>query len=108
MAVQSIKALQQQYRTFRAVNLSSSSDNRLKDWDAVENKFEFQLQLLHGLVQRSQANNARIQNEISLVSRQCVDGATYTNSNRLSILRLKKTAKFKYRSGEKQTGKLQL
>jgi hypothetical protein len=38
-------------------------------WDRITGRFELQLQRLHGLYERSVANNARTQNEITLVSR---------------------------------------
>lgn len=38
-----------------------------KRWDKVGSRFEFQLRFLEGLLQRSEVNNARIQNEITLV-----------------------------------------
>lgn len=36
-------------------------------WDKVGSRFEFQHAFLQGLLDRSEANNARIQNEITLV-----------------------------------------
>ncbi|CAN9191717.1 unnamed protein product [Alternaria alternata] len=44
------------------------SKNKRRRWDAVGEHLEFQLRFLEGLAERSQANNARIQNEITLVS----------------------------------------
>ena len=61
-----------------------------------EEGFEFQLGILQGLLQRSEANNARIQNEITLVS-PMYDGQyafiPEAHEIRLSTLPLRGTAR---------------
>ncbi|KAF2189291.1 hypothetical protein K469DRAFT_747989 [Zopfia rhizophila CBS 207.26] len=61
VALESIKALQQQQQVFSTKHFQGH--NR---WDGTHNHFQFQLRFLHGLLLRSESNKARIQNEITL------------------------------------------
>jgi hypothetical protein len=67
VAIRSLDAMQHHHERFRANSDLAGSKNGRRGWDKVGNRFEFQLGLLQGLLQRSEANNARIQNEITLV-----------------------------------------
>lgn len=60
--------MQHHHERFRANSDLVCSKNGRRRWDKVGSRFEFQLGLLQSLLQRSEANNARIQNEITLVS----------------------------------------
>lgn len=68
VALQSLDAMQHHHERFRANSTLSCCKNGSGRWDKVGSLFEFQLGFLRGLLQRSEANNARIQNEITLVS----------------------------------------
>lgn len=68
VAIRSLDAMQHHHEWFRANRDLGRSKNGCRGWDKVGSRFEFQLGLLQGLLQRSEANNARIQNEITLVS----------------------------------------
>lgn len=68
VAIRSLDAMQHHHERFRANSDLAGSRNDCRGWDKVGSRFEFQLGLLQGLLQRSEANNARIQNEITLVS----------------------------------------
>ncbi|KAF2822339.1 hypothetical protein CC86DRAFT_385323 [Ophiobolus disseminans] len=58
--------MQHHHEQFGANSDLSRGKNSLTRWDKVGSCFEFQLGTLQGLLQRSEANNARIQNEITL------------------------------------------
>lgn len=68
VAIQSLDAMQHHHKQFRTNSALTCIENGRGRWDKVGSLFEFQLGLLRGLLQRSEANNARIQNEITLVS----------------------------------------
>ena len=68
VAIQSLTAMQHHHERFGANRDLARSMNGLTPWDIVGSRFEFQLGILRSLLQRSEANNARIQNEITLVS----------------------------------------
>jgi hypothetical protein len=68
MAIRSLDAMQLHHERFRTNNDFARIKNGCIRWDKVGSRFEFQLRFLQGLLQRSEANNARIQNEITLVS----------------------------------------
>ncbi|KAF1971342.1 hypothetical protein BU23DRAFT_555880 [Bimuria novae-zelandiae CBS 107.79] len=68
VAIRSLDAIQHHHARFRAHNDLVRSEKGCENWDRVGTHFEFQLRFLQALLQRSDANNARIQNEISLVS----------------------------------------
>ncbi|KAL7773123.1 hypothetical protein CFE70_003087 [Pyrenophora teres f. teres 0-1] len=67
-AMRSLDAMQHHRERFHTANHFVRDSNGYKHWDKVRSRFEFQLRFLEGLLQRSEANNARIQNEITLVS----------------------------------------
>ena len=62
VASQSVKGLQQQHQDFITKHLQSKSS-----WNRIQNRFQFQQQILQSLLSRSKSNNARLQNEITLV-----------------------------------------
>lgn len=66
VAIQSLDAMQHHHERFCTNSTLACSKNGRGRWDKVGSLFEFQLGLLRGLFQRSEANNARIQNEITL------------------------------------------
>jgi hypothetical protein len=68
VAIRSLNAMQHHHERFDANSDLARSKNGPTRWDKVGSRFEFQLGILQGLLQRSEANNARIQNEITLVS----------------------------------------
>jgi hypothetical protein len=68
VAVRSLCAVQQHHEKFSTERRLVSGSSTRRSWDAVGDHFKFQVRFLEGLVERSQANNARIQNEITLVS----------------------------------------
>jgi hypothetical protein len=68
VAIRSLDAMQYHHERFRAKSDLVGSKNGHRRWDKIGNRFEFQLSILQGLLQRFEANNARIQNEITLVS----------------------------------------
>ena len=68
VAIQSLDAIRQHHERFHTNTDLVLSNNGRRRWDKVGSRFEFQLRFLQGLLQRSEANNARIQNEITLVS----------------------------------------
>ncbi|KAE8873266.1 hypothetical protein PTNB73_02417 [Pyrenophora teres f. teres] len=65
-AMRSLDAMQHHRERFHTANHFVRDSNGYKHWDKVRSRFEFQLRFLEGLLQRSEANNARIQNEITL------------------------------------------
>lgn len=67
VAVRSLDAMQHHRERFHAAKDLVRDSNACRRWDKVGSRFEFQLRFLEGLLQRSEANNARIQNEITLV-----------------------------------------
>ncbi|KAF2627577.1 purine and uridine phosphorylase [Macroventuria anomochaeta] len=66
VAIRSLDTMQHHHERFRANSDSGRNKHGRRRWDKVGSRFEFQLQFLQGLVERSEANNARIQNEITL------------------------------------------
>lgn len=96
VAIRSLHAVQRHHEQFRAEGDLDRSKNGRRDWDKIGSRFEFQLGILQGLLQRSEANNARIQNEITLVSLIC-DGqyavASVAYEIRLSTLPHRGTAR---------------
>lgn len=66
VAIQSLDAIRQHHERFRTNTDLVLSNNGRRRWDKVGSRFEFQLRFLQGLLQRSEAGNARIQNEITL------------------------------------------
>ncbi|KAH7392015.1 hypothetical protein DE146DRAFT_661419, partial [Phaeosphaeria sp. MPI-PUGE-AT-0046c] len=66
VAVRSLDATQQHHERCRTGTASICSSNACERWDKVGSRFQFQLRFLQDLLQRSNANNARIQNEITL------------------------------------------
>ncbi|KAF2789053.1 purine and uridine phosphorylase [Melanomma pulvis-pyrius CBS 109.77] len=67
VATRSLSSIRQHYeRSLVEINLLSSKNKR-RSWDTVGEHLEFQLRFLEGLAERSKANNARIQNEITLL-----------------------------------------
>ena len=71
VATRSLDAMQHHHERFRANSDLTRSKNGRRRWDKVGSRFESHLSLLQSLLQRSEANNARIQNEITLVSPVC-------------------------------------
>ena len=67
VAIRSLDAIRQHHERFRANARLPSSNSKQGRWDKVGSRFEFQHRFLQGLLDRSEANNARIQNEITLV-----------------------------------------
>ncbi|OAL48772.1 hypothetical protein IQ07DRAFT_645530 [Pyrenochaeta sp. DS3sAY3a] len=66
VAARSLGALRQYHDVFLK-NLSHGGNKpKIKTWDTVGSRLRFQLDLLQNLNERSVANNARIQNEITL------------------------------------------
>ena len=59
--------MQNHREKFLAGNDFVRNNNVRGRWDTVGSHYEFQLRFLQGLLERSEANNARIQNEITLV-----------------------------------------
>ena len=68
VAVRSFDAIRQHHERFRANTGLVRGNGQHGCWDRVGSRYEFQLRFLQGLLERSEANNARIQNEINLVS----------------------------------------
>jgi hypothetical protein len=68
VAVRSLGAVRQHHDKFTSETHLVGGKGKRRSWNAVRDHLEFQLRFLEGLVERSQANNARIQNEITLVS----------------------------------------
>lgn len=68
VATRSLGALLQQHHDRHTRMCCSPQRSGLGQWDGVANRIQSQLRFLEGLLQRSSANNARIQNEITLVS----------------------------------------
>ncbi|CAI6342361.1 unnamed protein product [Periconia digitata] len=66
VAIQSLDAIMQHHEKFRMNVSLSHGKNQHSCWDKVESRLAFQLRFLQGLLERSEANNARIQNEITL------------------------------------------
>jgi hypothetical protein len=88
VAVRSLDAMQHHHVRFREYNDLIRSEKGRENWDRVGTRFEFQLRFLQSLLQRSEANDARTQNEITLVSavqdrRYAVASRTY--EDRLSM-----------------------
>ncbi|KAK7191834.1 vegetative incompatibility protein HET-E-1 [Paraphaeosphaeria sporulosa] len=69
VAIRSLDAMQHHHAKFRTYNDLVRSKKGCENWDRVGTHFEFQLRFLQGLFQRSEANNARIQNEITLAGK---------------------------------------
>lgn len=67
VAIRSLNAMGQHFRELRASFDLALSAGKCERWDGVSSRLAFQLQFLENLLQRSSANNARIQNEIALV-----------------------------------------
>jgi hypothetical protein len=93
-------AIQHHQERFRTNNNILRSNSGSRRWDKVGSRFGSQLCFLKGLLQQSEANNAQIQNEITLVSlayskRYAVDSRAYRN--RLSMWQHGETARFSYR-----------
>lgn len=70
VAARSLGALRQYHDVFLKNLSHGGSKPKIKTWDTVGNRLRFQLDLLENLNERSVANSARIQNEITLVSRR--------------------------------------
>ena len=70
VAMRSLENMGQHYREFRANTNLALNQGKHNRWDEVGSRMTFQLQLLENLLQRSIANNARIQNEIALVKQK--------------------------------------
>jgi hypothetical protein len=68
VATRSLDAMQHHHERFCANSGITHRKNGRRRWDKVGSRFESQLGLLQGLFQRSEANNARNQNDITLVS----------------------------------------
>jgi hypothetical protein len=68
VAIRSLDAMQHHHETFHTNNDLARGKIEPRRWDKASSRSEFQLQFLQGLLERSEANNARIQNEITLVS----------------------------------------
>ena len=68
VAIRSLGAPLQQHNGRHASPCCYPEKHDVQQWDDVENRLQFQLRFLEGLLQRSHTNNARIQNEITLVS----------------------------------------
>ncbi|KAF2866232.1 hypothetical protein BDV95DRAFT_585185 [Massariosphaeria phaeospora] len=66
VAIRSLDATQRHHERFSTNNDLARNNNGHRHWDKVGSQFEFQVRFLQGLLQRSEANNARIQNEITL------------------------------------------
>lgn len=67
VAIRSLDAVRQHHARFCANTGLARSNSKRALWDKVESQFEFQHGFLQGLLDRSEANNERIQNEITLV-----------------------------------------
>lgn len=67
VAIRSLESIGQHYREFCANTDLALSQGKHNRWDGVSSCITFQLHFLENLLQRSTANNARIQNEIALV-----------------------------------------
>lgn len=97
VALQSLDAMQHHCERFRTVNGCVGGSNACKRCDKVGSRFKLQLRFLQGLLQRSEANNVRIQNEITVVS-PAYNGwyamGYQADDIRLSMLRPKETARF--------------
>ncbi|KAL1598074.1 hypothetical protein SLS59_007084 [Nothophoma quercina] len=70
VAVRSLGAIRQHHDKFTTEKHLVSGNRKRRSWNAVGDDLEFQLRFLEGLMERSQANNARIQNEITLEYRK--------------------------------------
>jgi hypothetical protein len=68
VAVRSLGAVRQHHHRFSTERHLVDGKSKRRSWNAVGDHLDFQLRFLEGLVERSGANNARIQNEITLVS----------------------------------------
>ncbi|KAI8930739.1 hypothetical protein NX059_012347 [Plenodomus lindquistii] len=66
VAVRSLNAMGQHHRELHASVDIATSKGKCYGWDGISSRLAFQLQFLENLMQRSSANNARIQNEIAL------------------------------------------
>lgn len=67
VAARSLRAVLRNYQKFSKDPHLVNGNAKPQRWDSVADRLEFQIRFLEGLVERSQANNARIQNEITLV-----------------------------------------
>jgi hypothetical protein len=67
VAIRSLNAMGQHFGELRASIDLALCEGKCDRWNGVSSRLAFQLQFLENLLQRSSANNARIQNEIALV-----------------------------------------
>lgn len=67
VAIRSLNAMAQHCRELRASFNLALSTGKCDRWDGVSSRLASQLQFLENLLQRSSANNARIQNKIALL-----------------------------------------
>lgn len=67
VAARSLGALRQYHDLYLKNVNQGGSKSKNKTWDTIGSRLRFQLDLLENLNERSVANNARIQNEITLV-----------------------------------------
>lgn len=67
VAIRTLNAIWENHERFHASSDLASDKSRHTRWDKIGSRFEFQYGFLQGLLDRSEANNARIQNEIALV-----------------------------------------
>jgi hypothetical protein len=70
VAVRSLGAVRQHHDKFSTERHPVVGKSKRRSWNTAGDLLGFQLRFLEGLVERSRANNARIQNEITLVSLQ--------------------------------------
>lgn len=94
VAVGSLGAVRQHHHRFSTERHLVDGKSKRRSWNAVEDHLDFQLRFLEGLVERSRANNARIQNEITLVSlRHSPHVGFWSYTNRLSTRQLSAIAR---------------
>lgn len=74
VAIRSLNATRQCQETFRRNTDKIRGSNEHRRWDKVGSRLEFQLRFLQGLLDRSEASNARIQNEITLAFNVAAQG----------------------------------
>ncbi|KAF2829005.1 purine and uridine phosphorylase [Ophiobolus disseminans] len=77
VAARSLSSIRQHHERSRIEIDRLCSKNKRRRWDTVGEHLEFQLRFLEGLTERSQANNARIQNEITLEAARLVFDEEY-------------------------------
>jgi hypothetical protein len=95
VAVRSLGAVRQHHKKFTTERYLDGRKGKRRSWDALGDHLEFQLRFLEGLVERSQANTARIQNEITLVSLHDGRLPFQAHMNRPSTRQPSVTARFK-------------